>query len=317
MSGITDEVDVEIKVFAIIVVYQPQRETLAALITALVSQVAHIVVVDNGCDDEVRAVITKGHTAVESGVKVPELTWLKQAQNEGLATGLNVGISWARAADASHFMLFDQDSLPAANMVQTLLAAEQTLLALGIHAAALGPVYADAGTGHIAPILGFERFYTRRKYQPDFDGMIEAGYLITSGQLIAKNALLAIGLMRDDLFIDAIDIEWALRARHRGWRSFAVCAAHMTHQLGDEQFALGQRKIALHSPLRHYYIIRNSLLLICSSEINWRWKCSDLLKTIRRLLLYPLLCPDPAAHIRWMARGLFDGLRGRAGPVKD
>ncbi len=300
----------ESKVYAIIVVYQPQQAALSALIVALAHQVAHVIVVDNGCSDAVKAAIFA--LPAQAG-----LTWLPQTHNAGLATGLNIGITTACAAQASHVLLFDQDSLPAANMVPVLLAAEHTLLASGLQLAAVGPVYTDASTGRIAPILGFENFYTRRKYHADFDGMIEAGYLITSGQLISRSALEAIGLMRDDLFIDAIDIEWALRARHRGWRSFAVCAAQMTHHLGDLQQTFGQRHIPLHSPLRHYYIIRNSFLLMRSSEINWKWKCSDVLKTIRRLMVYPLLCSDPLAHIRWMLRGLWDGLRGRAGQATD
>jgi rhamnosyltransferase len=302
--------DVESKVYAVIVVYQPQQAALSALIVALAHQVAHVLVVDNGCSASVKA-------AIFALPALPGLTWLPQAQNAGLATGLNIGITHACAAQASHVMLFDQDSLPAAAMVSALLAAEQSLLASGIQFAALGPVYTDASTGRIAPIMGFENCYTRRKYQADFDGMIEAGYLITSGQLISRAALDAIGLMRDDLFIDGIDIEWALRARHRGWRSFAVCTAQMSHHLGDLQQVFGQRQIPLHSPLRHYYIIRNSLLLMRSSEINFKWKCSDLLKTIRRLIVYPLLCSNPLAHIRWMLRGLWDGLCGRAGQARD
>ncbi len=295
------------KIIAVVVIYQPDALALGALLQALarLDSLAQVVIVDNGCDTALRGSVQ---------AQFPATTWLQQTHNIGLASGLNTGIRHALAEQASHVLLFDQDSLPASDMLQQLLAAEQTLLARGIKLAALGPMYVNGPDQQIAPIIGPERFFSKRKYQADFDGLIEAGYLITSGQLITRASLQAVGLMRDDLFIDAIDIEWGLRARKCAYFSFAVCAAHMQHHLGDSQTQIGQRQIALHSPLRHYYIIRNSLLLLQSADINWRWKCGDLFKTLRRLILYPLLCSHPWAHIRAMSQGVWDGLRGKAGP---
>jgi rhamnosyltransferase len=295
------------KIIAVVVIYQPDALALGALLSALaqLDGLAQAVIVDNGCDPALRGRLQ---------VQFPATTWLQQTHNIGLASGLNIGIRHALAGQASHVLLFDQDSLPAADMLQQLLAAGQSLAARGFKVAALGPVYVNGPDQQIAPIIGPKRFFSQRKYQADFDGLIEAAYLITSGQLISRDSLQALGLMRDDLFVDAIDIEWGLRARGRGYFSFAVCAARMQHHLGDSQTQIGQRQIALHSPLRHYYIIRNSLLLLHSADINWRWKCGELFKTLRRFILYPLICSDPLAHIRAMSQGVWDGLRGKAGP---
>jgi rhamnosyltransferase len=296
-------------IIAVIVVYHPQPQALQVLLTALMPQVAQVLVVDNGGSDAARAAcLPQGQGQV---------AWLAQPFNIGLASALNLGIRHALERDASHVILFDQDSVPAPGMVALLLAAEQKLRAQGRSVAAVGPVFFDAASGQIAPILAPQRWFTRRKYQADFDGMIEAAYLITSGQLIAAPALAAIGLMRDDLFIDGIDIEWALRARHRGWHSFAVCNAHLQHQLGDVRRQIGTRQVSLHSPLRHYYIIRNSFVLMRSPEINWRWKCSDFLKTLRRLIVFPLLSSAPLDHISMMARGIWHGLIGKTGALHN
>lgn len=298
-----------VKVVAVVVIYQPALAALSTLLQALAAQqtaLAQCVIVDNGCDAALRQSLQAGLAS--------SATWLQQAHNLGLASGLNIGIRHALAQQASHVLLFDQDSQPAPDMLGQLLAAEQRLLAQGIAPAALGPVYRNAGATDIAPVIGPRRFYSERKFKADFADFIEAGYLITSGQLIRRAALEEIGLMRDDLFIDAIDIEWGLRASACGFKSFAVTSVSMQHQLGDSQTQIGSRQVSLHSPLRHYYIIRNSLLLLQSADINWRFKCGDLFKTLRRLLLYPLLCPHPWAHIRAMSQGLWHGIRGRAGP---
>lgn len=294
-------------IIAVVVLYHPQPQALQALLTALLPQVAQVVVVDNGGSAAARAAC----------VPDARVQWLEMESNIGLASALNLGIFHALGARASHVILFDQDSVPSPGMVNKLFDAQQALIAMGKQVAAVGPVFHDAASGNIAPVLAPQRWFTRRAYEADFFGTIEAAYLITSGQLISKQALAAVGLMRDDLFIDGIDIEWALRARHRGWHSFAVVDARLQHQLGDERRQIGTRQVSLHSPLRHYYIIRNALLLMRSPEINWRWKCSDFLKTLRRLIVFPLLCPDPRAHIRLMACGIWHGIIGKSGALHN
>lgn len=322
-------------IVAVVVVYFPQPQALQALFAALLPQVAAVVVVDNGGSDAARVAcgmagasgdsresgISGVFSAGDAAGRLAQVQWLEQNANIGLACGLNLGIRQALAAAASHVILFDQDSVPAPGMVSTLLQTQQALIGMGRKVAAVGPVFYDAASGKMAPVLAPQRWFTRRACVPDGgaggEGVIEAAYLITSGQLIPAPALAAVGLMRDDLFIDGIDIEWALRARHRGWLSFAVPAARLQHQLGDERRQIGARQVSLHSPLRHYYIIRNAFLLMRSPEVNWRWKCSDFLKTFRRLIVFPLLCPDPLAHIRMMSLGIWHGLCGKSGALHN
>jgi rhamnosyltransferase len=289
-------------VIAVIVIYHPQSAALLSLIDAIGPQVAQVVVVDNGGTDGVR-----------EQLRLREIAWLAQVGNQGLAAGLNIGIAHALRQNATHVILFDQDSLPPPSLVSELLAAERALLARDIRVAAVGPVFRDVKSGMIAPITGFEWCYTRKKRLPDFDRYIEAGYLISSGQLIRQAMLMGIGLMRADLFIDGIDIEWSLRARQQGFRSFAVTDVTMAHNLGDRSVQIAGSAKPLHGPLRHYYIIRNALLLCRSKQIAGTWKMTEILKTLRRLIAYAIFCQHPLQHIKWMMRGLHDGVRGIAG----
>ncbi len=289
-------------VVAVIVIYQPQAEIISALINAISPQLAHVVVIDNGSSDEMKRMLAAF-----------DIVYLDQGGNQGLAAGFNSGIRWALDNAASHVILFDQDSLPSPALVAGLLAAERRLLDRLIEPAAVGPVYSDVKSNAIAPIIGFEHYYTKKKYTPDFDDYIEAGYLISSGQLIRCAILEKVGWMRADLFIDAIDIEWSLRARHRGYRSFGIAGVTMRHNLGDQTIQIAGATKSIHGPLRHYYIIRNALLLCRSAEIALSWKIMEFLKTVRRLVAYAIFCDKPLQHIKWMARGIRDGLVGRAG----
>ena len=56
-------------------------------------------------------------------------------------------------------------------------------------------------------------------------------YLIPSGCLIPMSVLDKMGGMRDDLFIDYVDIEWGLLASHHGFQSYGVCTTHKHHPL--------------------------------------------------------------------------------------
>ncbi len=293
-------------VCAVVVSYQPDVAHLLALLEQIKLQTSMVLLVDNGSD--------QAHELV-SKVQAIGVQFLPLTHNIGLAAGFNRGITWALAQQASHVILFDQDSLPTPSMLRQLLFAEKQILTMGLPLAALGPAYVDIKTLKMGAVIGPERWFTLRKYKPDFAMLIEAGYLISSGQLIRCKVLQEIGLMREELFIDAVDIEWSLRARHTGLRCFVVADALMQHNLGDAKIQVGRTEIALHSPLRHYYIIRNALLLCRLPHIPWRWKVVDIAKTLRRFVAYAVLCKPRGAHLKSMLRGWFDGLLGRSGPA--
>jgi rhamnosyltransferase len=287
-------------VCAVVVTYRPEPAALARLLRSVAPQVTKVVVVDNGSPDDIAA-LARGHD------------FIGLADNLGLAAGLNRGIVRAREAGASHVILFDQDSDPAPDMVAALLAGERRLRALGRPVAAVGPRFVDVKTGRRDAVIVPARCYWSRRDAPQFEAFIEAGYLISSGQLISVAALDAVGPMRADLFIDYIDIEWCLRARARGLRVYTVDGATMAHDLGDTAVRLGQATKMLHTPLRHYYIVRNALLLLRTPSIPRAWKAGDALKTLRRIVAFPLLSRKPLQECRWLIRAVGDGLRGKAG----
>lgn len=295
------------KICGIIVTYQPAHTELLRLVEAVQPQVDWLLVIDNG----------DGSTLPHSLQRI-NLDVLCLGENLGIARAQNVGIAEALSRRSDFILLLDQDSIPAADMVQNLSQAYRALKAKGEQVAALGPAYVDQRQGEASPFVYREGFKLRRRGEPDLDGTSPTDFLIASGCLIPVEVLDTIGLMTDELFIDYVDIEWGLRAQMKGYRSFGVRAAGMAHALGDDWIEFYGRRVPLHSPLRHYYSIRNAIWLAKRSWIGWPWRWILLRRMIAQFLFFSFFAPlDRGRHARLMLRGMWDGIRGRMGRFDD
>lgn len=304
------------RVFAVVVAYLPNTDVLHALLDTLLSQTQAVFVVDNTpeTDRRVEALCATFHISV--------LTLLRLGQNFGIARALNVGIDAALAAGATHVLLSDQDSLPASNMVVELLRAYQELTDAGRRVAAVGPTYTDRHTGLTFPFqvdVSGKFFYGHRHPSP-LDPNVEALTLITSGTLISARVLGELGPMREDFFIDHVDIEWSHRARAAGYALFGVGAAEMFHSMGDDALRVwyfGWRQESAYSPLRVYYRIRNFVALCSLPNIRWRWKLRNGWYWLGFVYTQTVFGQQRLAALRMAVRGLRDGLCGRMGPWRE
>jgi len=301
------------RVFAVVVAYLPDTEVLRALLDALLVQTEGVVVVDNTPVDD-RRVETLCTTLARD-----ELQLMRLGQNLGIAHALNVGIDTAIAAGATHVLLSDQDSLPAPDMVTELLRAHDELTRSGRRVGAVGPTYTDRHTGITFPFqanVPGKFFYGHRR--PDATHpAIEALTLITSGTLIAVPVLRELGPMREDFFIDHVDIEWSHRARAAGYALFGVGAAVMFHSMGDHALRvwyLGWRRESAYSPVRVYYRVRNFVALCRLPTIHWRWKVRNGWYIVGVVYTQAVFGQQHLASLRMAARGLWDGLCGCMGP---
>jgi rhamnosyltransferase len=300
-------------VHAVVVSYRPDIPALRALLEALVPQVTAIQIVDNTQVDDTRV------ADLVQQLDLPSLRLQRLGDNYGIARALNLGVEAAWVNGATHVLLSDQDSLPSPDMVQSLLRAEAELRADGESVGAVGPTYTDAHTGITFPfqvhIPG--KFFYGHVCPSTKLPIVEALSLITSGTLIPAAAWAATGPMREDFFIDHVDIEWGHRARAVGLKLFGTWHATMAHRMGDDQLRVwyfGWRRESAYSPLRVYYRVRNFVALCRSpfmpSRWKWRsgWYCTGLVYT---QVFYGR---QRGAALRMALRGLWDGLRGRLGP---
>jgi rhamnosyltransferase len=292
-----------VRLIGIIVTFYPDLTRMAELTARLRPQLDALIVVDNGSAAEVK-------TWVEAR---PELTGLFLGENQGIAAAQNRGIAWARAQGATHVMLFDQDSLPAPDMVMRLREAEAQLRADGVKIGALGPRFLDARQNNPPCFVRTEGLRLRRFGGDGEKGIVPTDYVIASGSLIPVTTLDVVGLMLEPLFIDYVDIEWGLRAKRLGYGSYGVCEALMEHSLGDKPASFFGRKIPLHSALRHYYLFRNRVWLYKAPGLPLNWRVVDAVKLLRNFIFYALYAEGRVRHIKGMLLGVRDGLRNRLG----
>ncbi|WP_458071362.1 glycosyltransferase family 2 protein [Rhodanobacter sp. BL-MT-08] len=292
-------------VCAVIVTYQPDAVALNALLDAVTPQVGAVVVVDNASDGVWQQAIEHSR---------PDVALLRQPCNVGLAVAQNAGIDWARTHGYRHVLLLDQDSEPGVGMVAALLKALQALSTEN-KVGAVGPRFHDGREDRDAPFVrvGFPR---SQKLWCETDAQcISCDFLISSGALIPLDVIDQVGAMDAGLFIDNVDMEWSFRARARGYALYGVCAATMHHHLGDERRALpfGLGKIVVHGPSRLYYMMRNRLRLYGMRQTPFVWIAQDVPRVLVKLLLFGVLIGPRWRNLRFMLRGLWDGLMGRQG----
>lgn len=290
---------------AVIVTYHPDFARLAAMLRALLPQVGAAVIVDNGSVHDMALWARENFAAVHV---------IALGENKGIAAAQNTGIAWAKEGQSDAALLLDQDSCPAPDMVEKLWAAHKNLQRMGGRVAALGPQIYDENRGGAMTFYKTQGFSQR--VQPcSGDETIAVDSIIASGCLIPVAALAAVGEMRADFFIDYVDIEWCLRAQQFGYKIFAVCGAKLFHSLGEKTRQFMERKIPMHNPARYYYMARNRTYMYFHMRLPAGWKILDALRLGRKYIYYSLITPSRLANWRCMTCGIWDGLRGRLGPI--
>lgn len=289
-------------IVSVVITYHPELGTLSRLVATLRAQGTHVLLVDNGSNESISDWNSQQECQAHHVIALGE--------NLGIARAHNIGIAWAEAEGADYVLLMDQDSIPAPDMVSALLKAVELAPKVG----AVGPRYADSRRQVNRPpfmqVKGLR--LVRHTCQAD-NQVVPVDYLISSGSLIPLSTLREVGGMREDLFIDYVDIEWGLRAKKLGFQSLGVCSAKMEHSLGDNPVQFFKRSIPIHSSLRHYYHFRNAVLLYRSNWPPLNWKVVDGSRLILRYGFYTLFAKPRFTHWRMMTLGLLHGVINRAG----
>lgn len=289
---------------AIVVTFYPDLEVLKQQLYVLARQVDHIVVVDNGSS------IDLGQWLGEQCL-TDVITLLSLDHNYGIAKAHNLGIAHARDCGATYVLLMDQDSIPADDMVGQLVRVALD----NKNVAAVGPRYFDNRQCNPPPFIAVKGFKLERYLCNGNQRSVTTDYLISSGCLIPMATLNVVGGMREDFFIDYVDIEWGLRAKACGFQSFGACGAYMHHSLGDTPQRFFGKNIPVHSPLRHYYHVRNAILLYKEDWVPWNWKVVDGWRLFLKFVYYSLMTKPRFRHFLYMSKGIVDGVLGRSGAM--
>lgn len=278
------------KVCCIFVLFHPQRSVEKTL-EGLVSGGYPVVVVSNGADG-----FLLNSLRAAAGIEL-----IENSANLGLAHALNQGINRAfNDPEVQFVVLFDQDSSPPVNL-PLVLANE-----LDIDSdACIGPRLVDVK----AQDAGYRTHNSKARTEA-------VASIPTSGTVISRRAFATVGPMFEELFIDGIDHEWCLRAAAKGFKVRISDRVTMLHDMGDDGIVwFGDYKPLYKNPIRHFYIIRNSMCLALHSRLPLRWRFLELLKTLRRIPIYLWASNDRMRSVKLIVQALIDGSCGKLGPL--
>jgi rhamnosyltransferase len=294
------------KVVAVIVTFLPNLNDFLLLLDSIEPQVDSLVLVNNGSDFDLKSLEQISKLGTKANV-------IELSENLGVAYAQNIGIDWANKQKAQFALLLDQDSIPHADMVIKLLNALEHPSNIE-NAIAIGPSYIDPRTS-IQSYFMVSRLGLPFRYKPhkkiDPLASVKTAFLISSGSLISLEKLTFVGGMRSNYFIDHVDTEWCLRARSKGYDLIGLHSAVMEHSLGDnvkKVWFFYFRSVAYHSPLRDYYMFRNTLLMIRDTPTPFFWAAFLLLRLFQFALYFLLFAEMRTLRLRMMLLGLSHGL---------
>jgi len=236
-----------------------------------------------------------------------QVTLITNPCNIGLASALNIGILEAKKQGADMVALFDQDSLLPDNFSQNMLQ-EINAFSSNKKVAVFAPNYFNHVTNDYGSIINFKPFRLIRTKPNQQEITNFPQYVITSGSFIPMSVLDDIGLMREELFIDFVDIEWCLRARAKEYEIVSFPQVEIAHHLGDSSVSFMGTNYPIHSPLRMYYYFRNAMYLYRLREIELNWKVVDGARNLFRFLFYMLFVKNRPTYFKYIVKGYYHGL---------
>jgi rhamnosyltransferase len=286
--------------------YNPEPGELARQLSQLPSA-ALKVIVDNASQPERLAPLR----ALAGGRE--DVLLLENADNLGLAAALNQGAALAarHRPACEYLLLLDQDTEPGVGGVEALLAAFVALRAGHPRLGAVGPRLIDDSTGLEHGFHQPTRLRWTRRF-PDDDTPLPVANLNGSGLLMPLPLYLELGGMRESLFIDHVDTEWAFRLAAAGRELYGIPAVRFGHRMGTRGirfWLFGWRVWPYRSPARHYYLFRNTVRLLRRPYVSGVWKAWAPVKLAMTFAVHLLFDADRWAQSREMLRGLRAGLR--------
>lgn len=278
-------------VYAVVVTYNPDNRLLKKQYDALQNQVEGIVYIDNA---------SSVNELLDEYIKQGAIV-IRNKENLGLARAQNQGISALKNHDAKFVILLDQDTVPAPNCIDALVDSYK-IASLNEKVAAVGPIIKDSFQNENSVDKGIviNGFFIG---SIEVDELTNVDLIISSGAMIPITVLDDIGGMKEGLFIDSIDLEWCLRAKHYGYKIFQTNITWINHRLGNGN----SDKVKSHSPEREYYIIRNGIWLSRQSYIPCGYRIRKLFMSFARF--FYIILSGRTNYVKPALNGMHDGFR--------
>ena len=248
--------------------------------------------------------------------KSSHVTIINNPSNIGLASAINVGILAAKKKGVKMVGLFDQDTILPDNFLQNMIENINNYQSDKL-TALFSPIFFNNVTHEYGSIINFKPLRLIRSKPNQYMSVKHPKYVITSGSFISISVLDDVGLMREELFIDFVDIEWCLRARAKKYEIVVFPSITISHFLGDYAVTFLRSSFPVHSPLRMYYYFRNAIYLYRLDGIEWNWRLVDGSRNLFRFLFYMLFVNSRCTYFKFIIKGYYHGIIKKMGKFKE
>lgn len=254
-----------------------------------------VLVVDNSSTDHSEEKIREAY---------PDVTLLQTSVNLGFGGGTNFGIDHALRQGADYVWLLNNDTVVDSKALETLVKEALSDDTIGMVGSKIfyheppdliwfagGTV--DMQTGRTEHLLIKQRD-TGQPEEPR-----DVGYVTACSMLVSRRTVEDVGLMDTRFFLFYEETDWAIRARHSGWRVRYQPRSRVWHKVSSSA--------KFNSPTMVYHFARSSMLF-AKKHISSR-PLLPLLVTVRYQVL-PFLVRGKVATAAAGARGARAGMKG-------
>lgn len=265
---------------------------------------------DQGCN--ILLVVNKSNDIVQSIHESENIHILFEKENLGIASALNKAIAFYLDGNFDFFLSFDQDSIIPDDYIGSLNSVYNSCKKKYPKLVCLAPRICDRKKD--LGRLKYNSLSSQTLSDQVFFEKVKTA--IMSGCMYDRDSFACVGLMNELLFIDCVDHEWCERANVKGYVICQSSITYLDHSVGNYVIRwLGQEKTYHKNDIRVYYIIRNSLYLTMQENISVPWKIREILKTLIRLIAYPILSDHPSRTLKFELLALKDALLNQMGKM--
>lgn len=283
------------KVYSIIVCFNPNVDQLIKLCSDLINQKSNVVLVDNSLDSSLKGILNNNIELIELG------------DNLGIAKAQNIGIQFAIKHNADIFIFFDQDSEIENGFLESLISPLNLSEPL-----VTTPVFFDKRDGFRFPSYRFTKFGLLKKVI-DTNGDYNVDVIISSGSATNRKTIELVGLMNEDYFIDFVDTEWSLRCKSKNVPIKVISNAKMIHAIGEKSIDLKIFRLFVHSPTRTYYKVRNSFLFFNNKNVPYLLGVKEIVSALIHNFIIFFIVSNKIQYIKNYFGAIVDGIKGKKG----